>query len=270
LRPVRKLESIVSDPELVVHPQLRWKRPFAEAESALEGSRNCACAVGAALVEWATRGDRTPSHHDFRKKAGSPLDSKNKPRGLASSELAMAYDAFEVDCELRRGKSFELVRNALSDGHAISACLDYGTINREAPQLSGQRTFKGGHHVALLGFTPHDPRTDGANSTTVFDPLFDGRTKPWGTAPQGPQLAPIRFYRHAMGNFRVGGTTYASGHPLGDGLGTFLIVKRRPLRPGEGEPAGPPLTDLQVADLKAKLEEAQAQIDALKALIGIP
>ena len=85
------------------------------------------------------------------------------------------------------------------------------------PELSGQRTFKGGHHVALLGFTAHDPKTGGANSTTVFDPLFDGRTKPWGKAPEGPKLAPLPVYRRTpMGNFRVGGATYASGHPLGE------------------------------------------------------
>jgi len=267
---VRKLGSIVSDPELVVHPQLRWKRPFAEAHSALEGSRNCACAVGAALVEWATRGDRSPSHHEFRVAAGSPVNSRNEPRGLASKELARAYREFDVDFKRHSADKFSLARDALEEGHAISACVDYGTINREARELSGQRTFMGGHHVALLGFTPDDPRTGGKNSTTVFDPLFDGRTKSWGTAPTGPQLAKLPIYRNAMANFRVGGATYASGHPLGDGVATFLIVKRRPLKPGEDEPSGPPLTDLQMADMKARLKEAQAQIDALKALIGIP
>ena len=259
----------MSDLELVVHPQLQWKRKFAEADSALEGSRNCACAVGAALVAWATRGDSTPSHHKFREKAGSPVNSKNEPRGLGSSELARAYRKFDVDCDLSRNEDFLKVRKALADGHAISACLDYGTINEEAHELSGQPTFKGGHHVALLGFTANDPQTGGTNSTTVFDPLFDGRTKPWGKAPEGPKRAPLPVYRHAMGNFRVGGATYASGHPLGSGRATFLVIKRRPLKSGEDEPVGPPLTDVQVADMKARLEEAEAQIDALKAKLGI-
>ena len=32
---------------------------------------------------------------------------------------------------------------------------------------------------------------------------------------------------------------------------------------------GPPLTDAQVADMKARLQEAEAQIEALKARLGI-
>ena len=259
----------MSDPELVAHPQLQWKRPFAEALSAQEGSRNCACAVGAALVEWATRGDRHPSHHKFREEAGSPVDSRNDPRGLGSKELAKAYRAFDVDVDRRSADRFALARDALAEGHAISACLDYGFINREAPELSGQRTFKGGHHVALLGFTAHDPRTGGDNSTTVFDPLFDGRTKSWGTAPKGPQLASLRVFRGAMGDFRVGGATYATGHQLGDGVATFLIIKRRSLRPGEEETVGPALTDVQMADMKARLQELEDQIKQLNAQLGI-
>jgi len=259
----------VSDPELVVHPQLRWKRPYAMDASALEGSRNCSCAVGAGLVEWATRGVRAPTHHEFRVAAGDPRDSDNHQRGLSSAELRNAYKSFGVDATRRFEAPFAEARQALADGHAISACLDYGTINDVAPELSGQRTFRTGHHVALLGFTPNDARTGGFNSTTVYDPLFDGRTKAWGTAPLGPQLSRLRVYRDAMGAFRVNGATYSKGQPIGEDKGVFLIVRRSPAPAGAVVAAGPAFTDAQVADLRARLEEAEKQIAELKVQLGV-
>ena len=237
-------------------------------KSPLEGSRNCACAVGAGLVEWATRGRKTPTHHDFRLAAGDPRDANDQPRGLASSELRAAYKTFGVDVTRRFGADFSEVRQALADGHAISACLDYGTINDQAPQLSGQRTFRTGHHVALLGFTPNDPRAGGFNSTTVHDPLFDGRTKDWGTAPLGPQLSRLRVYRDAMGAFRVNGATYSKGHPIGENKAVFLIVRRAPAQDGELDPAGPAFTDAQVAALRKELDDAKARLAVLEAKLG--
>jgi hypothetical protein len=238
-------------------------------KSAQEGSRNCACAVGAGLVEWATRGTRAPTHHEFRIAAGDPRDSNNDPRGLSSAEVKDAYKSFGVDVTRRFGAPFAEVRQALADGHAISACVDYGTINDEAPELSGQRTFRTGHHLALLGFTPNDPRTGGFNSTIVHDPLFDGRTKGWGTAPLGPQLSRLRVYRDAMGAFRVNGPTYSKGHPIGDDMAVFLIVRRAPAPAGAVAAAGPVFTDAQVADLRARLEEAEKQIADLKVQLGV-
>jgi hypothetical protein len=252
--------------ELVVQPQLRWKRPYAADLSALEGTRNCACAVGAAFVAWATRDAQTPTHHEFRVAAGDPTLG-GKPRGLASAEVLHAYKHFGVDASLRRGASFAEVRQALKDGQGISACIDYGFINRNAPELSGQKTFSGGHHVALLGFTSDDPRFGGANSTVVYDPLFDGRTRAWGTAPLGPQAAPLKVYRGAMGAFRLGGATYAAGHPIGDDTGIFLIVHRAPAVAAAA--VGPSNREAQLAaeneQLKAQLQDALTRIAELEA-----
>jgi hypothetical protein len=244
----------MSDPELVVHPQLRWDRPFAAALSAFEGSRNCACAVAAGVVEWATRGDQQPTHHDFRIAAGNPKNSAGDPIGLSSKQILQAYVHFGVDAKRHFGASFAMAREALQAGHVVSLCIDYPFINANAPKLSGQKTFKSGHHVALLGWTPDDPHVGGANSTVVHDPLFDGRTKSWGTAPLGPQVAPFPVYRGAMGDFRVGGPTYAQGTPIGDNLGVFLIVRRAPASATARSSSGPDITVAQLAADKAELE----------------
>lgn len=262
----------MSDPEFVVNAQLRWDRPYAADLSAQEGSRNCACAVGAGFVAWATRGAKLPTHHDFRVAAGSPTNSNGEPRGLSSAEVKRAYEHFGVDVSRLFGDSFAIAREALIAGHGVSACIDYASINADAPELSGQRTFKGGHHVGLLGWTADDTRVGGVNSTIAHDPLFDGRTKPWGTAPKGPQLAQARVYRGAMGAFRVGGSTYAEGKPIGDHLGIFLIVRRAPERAVAMDAAGPTITEAQLAaenaDLRTQLQAAQAEIVQLKEQIA--
>lgn len=254
----------MSDPELVVHPQLRWDRPFAAALSAFEGSRNCACAVAAGVVEWATRGAQQPTHHDFRITAGNPKNSAGDPIGLSSKQVLQAYLHFGVDATRHFGASFAVAREALQNGHAVSLCIDYPFINANARKLSGQKTFKSGHHVALLGWTPDDPQTGGANSTVVHDPLFDGRTKSWGTAPLGPQVAPFPVYRGAMGAFRVGGPTYAQGSPIGVDSGVFLIVRRAPEEATSRSSSGPSITVAQLAAQKAELE---IELDAARTQI---
>jgi hypothetical protein len=244
----------MSDPELVVHPQLRWDRPFAAALSAFEGSRNCACAVAAGVVEWATRGAQQPTHHAFRIAAGNPKDGAGDPIGLSSKQVLQAYLHFGVDATRHFGASFAVAREALQNGHAVSLCIHYPFINANAPKLSGQKTFKSGHHVALLGWTPDDLQVGGANSTVVHDPLFDGRTKSWGTAPLGPQVAPFPVYRGAMGAFRVGGPTYAQGSPIGVDSGVFLVVRRAPASATAMSSSGPGITVAQLAAEKAELE----------------
>jgi hypothetical protein len=258
----------VSDPDLVVFPQLQWQREFASADSAAEGSRNCACAVGAGIVSWATRGVDKPSHHEFRKRAGEPVNSNGEPVGLSSRQVFQAYESYVLGVSRHFGASFALVRDALQAGHAVSLCIDYRFINETAPDLSGQKTFKTGHHVALLGWIPNDPQAGGANTTVVHDPLFDGRTKPWGTAPLGPQRAQFSTYRGAMGAFHVNGATYALGTPIGDGAGVFLVVKRNPPLAVDLAAIGPTPDVAQLAaqkaDLEVKLREAEAQIARLR------
>ena len=239
------------------------------ADTAFEGSRNCACAVGAGIVAWATRGLRTPTHHAFRVAAGSPVNAHDDPIGLSSRQLLSAYNHFGVDVTRHFGASFTVAREALQAGHVLSLAIDYPFINENAPELSGQLTFKSGHHVALLGWRPDDASANGANTTVVHDPLFDGRTKAWGTAPKGPQRAPFPLYRGAMGAFRVGGATYAQGTPIGDGTGIFLVIKRSPASDEVAAAATGATVDVaqlaaEKAELEIKLQEARAQVARLR------
>jgi hypothetical protein len=110
--------------------------------------------------------------------------------------------------------------------------VDYATINAfDGGKYSGQKTFRGGHSLVVQGWIPNDPNLAGRNSTTDNDPLFDGRKKSWGTAPNGPQQVPFLMIRQALGNFRVGGATYATGKPIGLNKGIFVVVDQTPETP---------------------------------------
>jgi hypothetical protein len=72
-----------------------------------------------------------------------------------------------------------------------------------------------------------------------------------------------------MGALRVGGATYATGHPIGNNQAVFLVIKRAPPAAGAVAAAGPSLTEADVAALKAELAEAKQEIAGLKAQLGI-
>jgi len=214
------------DADLVsVWPQLKWKDPKSAALSALEASRNCSCATGAAATAWSTRGAAQPSHHAFRVDAGNPKDAQDNPRGLATSEALKALLKNGALATRHYGEDFAVVWQALEAGKIVMCCVDYGAINAyDGGKYSGQKTFRGGHSLIVQGLIRNDPKLAGRNSTTDNDPLFDGRKKSWGTAPDGPQQVPVQMIRQAMGAFRVGGTTYATGTPIGVNKGVFLVI----------------------------------------------
>lgn len=226
-----------------VYPQLKWQAPEAAALSALEGSRNCAAASGAALVAWSTRDAVKPTHHDFRVAAGDPKDSSGNPRGLSSAEVLAAMLSFGTLATRYYGEDIATLTAALKAGKAAQCMVDYASINAfDGGKWSGQKTFRGGHSLVIQGWVPDDATLAGRNSTTDNDPLFDGRCKSWGCAPNGPQQAPFAMIRSALGNFRVGGSTYATGKPIGANKGIFVIVEQ------------PPETDTEkIARLEAEL-----------------
>lgn len=210
-----------------VWPQLKWHNARSAATSATEAARNCACASGAALVSWSTRGVANPTHHDFRIAAGDPRDDHGLPRGLSSSEVLKAMLSFGALATRYYAEPFGTLTTALQAGKAAQCMVDYATINGfDGGKYSGQKTFRGGHSLVVQGWVEDDPDLGGRNSTTDHDPLYDGRCKSWGCAPSQPQPVPFAMIRQALGNFRVGGATYATGKPIGAGLGVFVIVSQ--------------------------------------------
>jgi hypothetical protein len=215
---------------LKVYPQLRRRRPESGALTTLEASRNCGPAGGAGLANWAlghVSGDPDfVTHHAFRLAAGDPRGSDGKPRGLSSAEILAGLKALGVTTATRHwGESTAQIPPALETGAALGLCVDYGTITDLAPWLSGQPTFRSGHFLDVYSWRWADPDNSGVDTVVDHDPLFDGRTRPTYTAPRGPQVGPWPVFVQALGRFRVGGKTYATGAPIGAGRGVFIIVR---------------------------------------------
>jgi len=216
--------------EFATYPQLKWRKPESAALSAQEGTVNCAAAGGAGLANWGAEQDHLVTHHEFRLAAGNPgkvVDGTWVASGLSSAAVLTALKHFGCTAERFYAKSIDIAREALMAGYALGIAADYREIKILAPALSGQLTFKRGHFVDLFGFTFDNPDLSWWNSTVSHDTLYDGRTRGWGTAPLGPQVAPFWVYAEAMGKFRVGGKTYAEGTPIGTGKGIFIVVKPR-------------------------------------------
>ena len=204
--------------KLTVYPQLVNKRNAQYAPqqgniTAAEGNVNCAAAGGAGLANGATAQAVFVTHHAFRLAAGNPMVGGH-PSGLSMQAVTDALKGYGADATLYRGQSTDIARQALMDGHAVAMAINYQTINRNWPALSGQRDYNGGHFVVANGF-----RAGRHRNTVIYDALFDGRTRPWGKAPSGPQLARLAWYRQAMSDF------VTSTGPVGPGLGIFIVVK---------------------------------------------
>ena len=253
----------------VVYPQLKTAHnaQYADEQGAItvaEGSVNCAAAAGASLANLYPQA-KLVTHHAFRLKAGDPKTSSGAPAGLGSLGVTAALKALGVPAIRHYGESYTVARSALVDGHIVQAAVDYGVVNDDYPQLSGQKTFRGGHAWIVYGWTSADPRLGGKNSVMVAEGLYDGRTKTWGTAPEGPQLAPFGAVRAAMGAFRVGGSTYATGKPIGKDLGIFVVVASPIVEPTPPMPTPDPCADLQlqIDELTKRLAAKDASFDAI-------
>jgi len=209
---------------LAVYPQLVSKRNAQYADeqgniTVAEGTVNCAAAGGAGLANAAVSQPVLVTHHAFRLAAGNPMIG-GRPGGLSMQAVTAALQGYGADATLYRGQDTDIARQALIDGAMLGMAIDYQTLNDNFPELSGQLTFQGGHFCVVYGWHRGRPR-----NTTSYDSLFDGRTRTWGTAPEGPQRAPFRAYRQAMSAYLVGGSPYANGTPIGAGLGIFIVVR---------------------------------------------
>jgi len=206
--------------ELIMYPQLKWGRPESGALSLREAKVNCGAAGGAALANWALQrsGDRLISHHDFRIKAGDPRNPDGSPKGLGTAQVQDALAQYGVTSVRHYGDSTDLISKALSEGKAVGMGIWYPYINNNYPELSGQLTFKGNHFVVLKRWYAHAPKT------RAYDPLFDGRCRTWGCAPDGDQRAPIRAYKGAASAMRVIDPNTGKVVPIGVGKGVFIIV----------------------------------------------
>jgi hypothetical protein len=209
---------------LAVWPQLKWHNPASGALTAYEAGQNCGPAAGAGATNAILNsGNPVISHHDFRLKAGNPKDSNGRPMGLATAQTEATISSYGVNAKRFYGEDINIARDALKAGHIVLPAIHYPYINLNYPDLSGDKRFNGEHILCLEGWWQGRYR-----NTKAFDPLFDGRTKWWGTAPNGPQRAPFRAYRGAMQEFRiiVNGKSTTVLQAFGPGKGVFIVVEQ--------------------------------------------
>lgn len=210
-------------------------------------SRDCAVMTGLMGIHYGTGGRWVPTVAEFRQAA------RNADSGLTSKQL-MAAMRWARDEAYERGFPFELrvhrpavsiakLRDDLRDGFFAGVAVKYATINEKFPAGSGQltlnyRTVNGKrvpvyHELGLFSLE----KVGGTNRTTVYDPLYDGRKRHWGRAPDGPVGgAPFPVYREAVAGYA--------------GAGLFIGFAVRPL-----------YEELEPIDLEEALRQAIAERD---------
>jgi hypothetical protein len=210
-------------------------------------TKDCAVETGRMAIFYGTAGRWVPSVAEFRRAARNPTS------GLTSKQL-MAAMRWARDEAAERGYPFELrifrpaaplakLREALREGFFAGVAVKYATINEQFPEGSGQRTLNyrtvDGKKVPVyheLGLFGLDKVGDG-NRTTVYDPLYDGRKRNWGQAPDRPVSAPFSVYREAMGEY------------AGNGMVIGFAVR-------------PPQSEPEPIDLEEELRKARADLEA--------
>ncbi|HVM30609.1 MAG TPA: hypothetical protein VM305_07580, partial [Candidatus Limnocylindrales bacterium] len=184
------------------------------------------CAVMTIMmgVHFGTKGRWRPSVSQIRTAAANP------DKGLTMAQWQRALRWCEAEAR-RRGFPFQLtmhrpaasiatLRDRLADGEYAGVAVEYRIINEQFPAGSGQRNLSYRivdgkrvpiyHALGLFGLR----KVAGTNRTTVYDPLYDGRTKSWGTAPNAPVDAPFPVYRDAMAGYA--GKGLFLGFTIGD------------------------------------------------------
>lgn len=201
--------------------------PLPKIHHQLDGSPNqgencgpCACATGA---DFGSCGEYRPRVATVRKAMGVPTG----PTSIRDS--IRAYQSFADEFKARGRKPPRIramlfgswaddAMPALREGHALQLAVNYATLNRIAPKLSGDKRFMGAHMIFAHGLF----RRDGVPSVRVWDSLDDHRRP---GIPDGPILWPVAVLKECCGDLVA---KFADGtrRPIGQGKVAGIIVKR--------------------------------------------
>jgi len=162
----------------------------------------------------------------MRLKSGNP-GYRNKdgvwiPTGLGTQGIADAINKMGGKATRYSGASIWTALEALKDGMDLGFAVDYPTINAfRGGVYSGDRRFNGPHFLVAKGARKRFNR----NEVGDWDSILDGRPKKTYTILTAPVWVPWRLIRLAAGNFRVGGSDYLHGTPIGVDKGIFIVVE---------------------------------------------
>lgn len=219
-------------------------------------------------IGYGTQRKWVPTVAQIRSAAGNPdkgLTMAQWQRALvwAHGEAKRRGHPYEFEM-LRPAVSMATLRERLDEGWFAGVAVEYRIINEQFPEGSGQRTLNyrtvNGVKTAIyhaLGLW-RLYRKGGTNRTVVYDPLYDGRTKAWGTAPNAPvEDAPLPVYRDAMAGYA------GSGLVLG-----FLAKPPPPAPQPEPQPQPQPQPEPQPQPAPPPAEETAKRMQAALDLIA--
>jgi hypothetical protein len=167
-------------------------------------SEDCNVAMTSEAVELVTGAQLTAQA--VRKLARDP----SGPTGTVLARRTYASQGMQqgVDWQVLSRMATDGVRALLDAGWFVVLFVDYGKLQDTAPEIVGDRNFRGIHAIALADRW----RGKQGNMTHYYDPLADGRTRGKWTAPKGVQSVKFSIVRDA--GYGYTGTSSLSGHAV--------------------------------------------------------
>ena len=224
-------------------------------------SSDCGVRSASMGIDWATDGAKVPNVADFRRRAGTVGDKPNTTatlqKGVQSYDTAAETNGYKPLKATRKLQAPHSELDSLAGaGRWLTLSIDYGVVNDRRPDLSGDRAFRGGHSVGLLGRRVFN----GTVEYKIWDPLADGRRD---GIPKGPKWWPRTLVQKATEKFaqKSGawtGLLQINSNPVED-----------PTPPEPPEPPKPPKPTPEevIARLTKELNEANGRIDGLEQVI---
>ena len=151
-------------------------------------------------IDGGTHGKLVPSVHAVRAACGvssGGLSTANYKEVLEALLPASVVRHYYVNPSPIRA-----LRDDLAAGFGVVLAIDYDQIPN---QYSGQYTFDGNHAIYISGWR----WLNGLRQTRDRDPLFDGRCKSWGCAPDHALLVPLRVLIQAAEKYAGGPGLFA-------------------------------------------------------------
>jgi hypothetical protein len=207
-------------------------------------------------IDFATRGATVPSVDAIRNRAGvksgsgNTADQEKAAESYNTPDETGGRDPVKYDRKVAAPWA-DLPVDAMKNAEKVVVLsLDYGVVNEQKPQLSGDPGFNGNHSI-MFGVTRTNGET-GNLEVKAFDSLYDGRRS---GIPNGPQWWPVWLAREACEAFA------GAGKWTGGIIPTAWLLEDAP-EPEPEPPAGPDPAAMEEALLEERAALTQLVKDA--------